>query len=167
MSLWAENSGALPEGQSEFRKDRGCIDNIFVLHSILFQNVEFRHKTIYALFVDYEAAFDGVPHYDLWYKLGRVEVSGKIIRFLSQLYRQAELVHMNVSIPVGRGVLQGDSISPLLFSLYISDIEHYFREKGLSGIPIDDSTDILILLYADDIVILADSPSDMRNKIKC
>jgi hypothetical protein len=167
LSKWAEDSSILPEGQCGFRKGRGCIDNIFVLYSVLFQQVEMRHKTVYALFVDFEAAFDGVPHYDLWYKLGKIGVSSTIIRFLSKLYSKAELFLMNNLIPVGRGVLQGDSISPLLFSLYIADIEAFFRDNGFSGISINDTADILILLYADDIVILADSPSDMRKKIEC
>lgn len=172
ITHWAENSGCLPECQTGFRKNRGCVDNIFVLHSAVFHQVELRRKKLYALFVDLASAFDSVSHSLLWFRLSQLGVSGRLIRIFSKLYGGANLVigekgMSESSIQVSRGVLQGDSASPLLFSLYVYDIEMYFRERGYCGVRIDKDNDIMMLLYADDMVFFADSLSDMRNKLKC
>lgn len=56
---------------------------------------------------------------------------------------------------VTEGVLQGETLSPLLFILYIADIEKYFRQSGHREVNIDGVTDVIMLLYADDLIILA------------
>lgn len=35
LMIWAEDSEALPEGQSRFRKGRSCMDNLFCLSSLV------------------------------------------------------------------------------------------------------------------------------------
>lgn len=69
-------------------------------------------------------------------------------------------------INITKGVLQGDPISPLLFSIFISDIEEYFRSKELKGINMSINKDIIMLLYADDLVNLASSPADVSRKLR-
>jgi len=54
------------------------------------------------------------------------------------------------------GVRQGECLSPFLFSMFLNNIESVFNEKGLDGIDID-SFKIFLILYADDIVLFANS----------
>ena len=59
------------------------------------------------------------------------------------------------------GPRQGENLSPLLFSLFINDMESYFDTNGISNLklnyPIFDTFfKIQLLLYADDTVLLAD-----------
>jgi hypothetical protein len=172
LTTWVNSCGILPECQSGFRRERGCTDNIFVLHSLVFHQVLVKRRKLFGLFVDFESAFDSVPHSLLWNELGEAGVSSKLIRLLDGLYSAASVIvdkgnETSDPIRISKGVLQGDSISPLLFSLYIRNIEHHFRSKGLHGIPIDNYSDIMILLFADDIVLMADSESDLKNKLNC
>jgi hypothetical protein len=172
LSEWAEKSGALPECQNGFRRKRSCVDNIFVLQTLIYQQIEFYNKKMFALFVDFQAAFDSVPHMKLWHKLSQIGVSSKVIRLFSCLYRNASLTvevggRSTEPIPVMKGVLQGETASPLLFGLFVNDMEQYFRERGHHGIPIGGSNDIIVLMFADDIVVLADSPMDLKNKLNC
>jgi hypothetical protein len=61
------------------------------------------------------------------------------------------------------GVKQGGPLSPRLFAIYIEKIVEIIDESGL-GIEIGNLT-INILLYADDIVLLAKNPADMQHMI--
>lgn len=68
------------------------------------------------------------------------------------------------------GVRQGENLSPVLFSLYLNDLESFLLHKNMSGITIDISDDdimiylkLFTLLYADDTVLMADSPTELQN----
>ena len=70
------------------------------------------------------------------------------------------------------GGRQGDNLSPLLFSIYLSDLESFLSSKygGLAYISeLTENDDDLyeyiklyIILYADDTVILAESPTELQ-----
>ena len=68
------------------------------------------------------------------------------------------------------GVRQGENLSPVLFALYLNDLESYLLHKNLSGITFDIPDNdvelylkIFSLLYADDTVIMADNPTDLQD----
>ena len=61
------------------------------------------------------------------------------------------------------GVPQGDPLSPLLFSIFTSDIPSFLRH---TGVPLGN-TKIKYLLYADDLVILASSACELQFAISC
>ena len=76
--------------------------------------------------------------------------------------------------PCEMGVRQGDNLSPLLFNIFLSDLKSYLVNKynGLSNIH-DIATDIMddnlvsylkiyVLLYADDTILLAESPEELQ-----
>ena len=67
------------------------------------------------------------------------------------------------------GVRQGENLSPILFALYLNDLEHLLLHINLHGITLDiNDNGIMInmrlftLLYADDTVLMADSPKKCR-----
>ena len=67
-------------------------------------------------------------------------------------------------------VRQGENLSPVLFALYLNDLESYLLHKKLSGITLDiPDGDVELylklfsLFYADDTVIKADNPTDLQN----
>ena len=55
----------LPESQASFRKDRGTIDNAYILQYVERQTQKPEGK-VYAMFVDLKAAFDIVKRDKLW-----------------------------------------------------------------------------------------------------
>ena len=70
-----------------------------------------------------------------------------------------------------RGVRQGENLSPLLFSLFVNDIEEEFIRNGCKFIELNDEQldnfiKLLILMYADDTIILADSEINMHIALK-
>ena len=58
------------------------------------------------------------------------------------------------------GVKQGDTLSPLLFNIFINGIVEMVKRKGL-GAKIGEEK-VTILLFADDMVLLAESEEDLN-----
>ena len=126
---------------------------------------------VYSIFIDFRKAFDSVNHNLLWNKLSSAGVSLKFINILRSLYDSAEMsvkINNTLSNPakIEKGVLQGEILSPDLFALFLNDIEAYLRSKGCRGISINNKVDIMLLAYADDIVIVADSPHMLMRTLK-
>ena len=62
------------------------------------------------------------------------------------------------------GLRQGEIMSPMLFSLFNEDLELSLQENTSSRIEIDDAI-IILLLFADDMVILAKSPEELQSHL--
>lgn len=171
LSEWAEMNLKLPEWQAGFRPDRSTLDHIFVLNYIIQSQLKKKGGKLYALFVDLKSAFTSVTHSILWRKLKNIGVSSKFIRILINLYKNA---HMSVRTNDGvsekckitLGLLQGEILSPLLFSLFLSDIEEFLISKGVRGVPLNHLVEVILLAFADDMVFVSDSLVYLRKIVK-
>ena len=59
------------------------------------------------------------------------------------------------------GVLQGESLSPILFSLFLNDVNQYLQDDPNIGISIYQFY-LALLLFADDMVLFSDSRSGLQ-----
>ena len=73
---------------------------------------------------------------------------------------------LSAKVDITAGVLQGEISSPLLFILYLADMEDFFRRRDLSGLNLVGNNDVMMMLSADDLAILADTPVDIKRKLK-
>ncbi|MCO5560653.1 hypothetical protein L7F22_014270 [Adiantum nelumboides] len=62
------------------------------------------------------------------------------------------------------GVKQGCPLSPTLFGMYIDEVSDYIDREGDRGVQLAE-TWIPLLLYADDIVLIAESPDGMQRQL--
>ena len=59
---------------------------------------------------------------------------------------------------------QGDSMSTILFSLFVEDLELFLQNKIDSGLTLDDII-LILLMFADDMVIYGTSLEDLQNSL--
>lgn len=160
LSQWAELNKILPEFQNGFRKGRGCLDNIFMLNTLVQSILNKVRGKLFALFVDFKAAFPSLNYLLLWYKLQKVGVSSKIINVLASLYSCALMLiksggSLSEEVHITEGVMQGEVLSPLLFAIFLEDLEEFLIRRGVKGIHIGIFIRMIIMGYADDLVLFA------------
>ena len=175
LTEFCENNLILKEIQSGFRKGYSTLDNIYVFKNII-ELFRFKKKKLFCCFVDYKKAFDSIWREALWYKLTKFGIQGKILEVIKSLYERVKsCVFLNGKksdfFISARGVRQGENLSPLLFSLFVNDIEEEFISKGCKYIELNDEKldnfiRLLIIMYADDTIILADSEANMQAALK-
>ena len=160
LTTYLENNDVLSDEQNGFRAERSCEDHVLTLSSII------RNKpSVFATFIDLKKAFDFADRDLLLYKLLLLNIDGMIYNSIKSIYSKTTAsIRVNGTltdwIDCRSGVRQGDNCSPTLFSIFIDDLVREIYTLNL-GIDIN-SRKISILLYADDIVRLANNESDMQ-----
>ena len=165
LSEWSENYFVLIEAQAGFRANMSTVDDIFVLHGLISHILNHGEK-IYCAFIDFTKAFDYVVRENLWYKLVKLGLRGKILNIIKSIYRSVKS-RVKYCNKLGNefycklGVRQGECLSPLLFSMYLNDIEEQFVLSGFEGLDVN-MFKIFMLLYADDIVLFSNSKENLQ-----
>ena len=126
------------------------------------------NKKLYAFFIDYSKAFDCVIRESLWVKLYSCGVSGRMLNIITSMYKCVKTrVFVNGEkteyFTCRLGVRQGECLSPFLFAIYINDMENALRGEN-AGVTIGDLK-LLLLFYADDVIILSEDPQTLQEEI--
>jgi hypothetical protein len=111
-----------------------------------------------------------VPRKQLWNKLEEIKFPFELRFVAIRMYVNVIVKFKNTKgwskeINCNMGVKQGCPLSHTLFGIYIDKLKECLEKSGcvdptLTGIVIN------LLLYADDIVIMARSPHDLENQLR-
>ena len=115
---------------------------------------------LYMAFVDLEKAFDPVPQDVIWWAMHKLGIDESMVRLVQSMFTE---VRSRVRVGNGYseefgvaiGAHQGSVLSPLLFIIVLEALSREFR----TGCPLE-------LLYADDLMISAESMEELLVKLK-
>jgi hypothetical protein len=120
--------------------------------------------------IDFQKAFDMVPHSWLIKMLQTYKVANNLTEFIAKSMKSWNvwLFHGRkklCNIPIRRGIFQGDSLSPLLFIMTLFPLSHVLLDK-LPGYRLCNSEHrINHLVYVDDIKLFAKSQDQLKQLI--
>ena len=132
--------------QGGFRKKHSTIKTIANLITDITNSIN-NKNLMGAAFIDFSKAFDTVDHRILKSKLTRMGITGVTEKWLtSYLENRKQCTMVNGSLSseekIGCGVPQGSVLGPLLFLIYINDLNNWLETEDIQ-------------LYADDTVVYA------------
>jgi hypothetical protein len=127
--------------QSGFRKGYRTTDTMFILRNSVDQVIN-NNKCLYTCFVDFRNAFDTIRSEGLFYKLLKAGISGNCYKVITDLLSlntaRAKAQHsFTEQFNTEVGVMQGNTLSPLLFNLFIDSIpdelSNYYVKAPIIG----------------------------------
>jgi hypothetical protein len=176
LTNFLQDNSVLHENQTGFRKGYSANDHIFLFKCII-DLFCFKKQKLFCAFIDYQKAFDTVWRAGLWYKLQKSGIlkGSKVYNTITNLY---EDIKSCVTVNGNRselfactvGVRQGENLSPLLFSLYINDLEEYLSNCGNAFVDFKEETcneflKLLVIMYADDTVIFSNTAEGLQKAL--
>ncbi|KAG1673340.1 putative ABC transporter C family member 15 [Nymphon striatum] len=169
LSSFCESVNILQDMQFGFRHNRSCISATSMLHHVVHSRLSNKKRT-YAAFIDFSRAFDSIDRSLLFTKLQILGIPFLVCKLLHHIlfnlkYRIRQDSLLSASFQCDKGTPQGDPLSPLLFSLFLADLPDYLDFDGLS-FP-NSSVKIHLLMYADDIVLLAEDANQLQTALDC
>ena len=169
---WAEENEKINVEQAGFRRSHSTIDHIYTLHSIISNCLYGRKRSkMYVCFVDFKKAFDTVNRTTLWGVLERQGVTNKMLSIIRALYNRVTAVvrygsELTGEIECPMGVRQGCLLSPLLFTLLVTELAQGIAREGRHGYQFNPGMiELFTLLFADDIALLATTPMGLQTQI--
>lgn len=168
IEKWIEENKIIPDTQFGFRKGCSTVDAIFVLHNLI-QHFIHNSLRLPCAFIDLKKAFDSVYRNALWFKLFHLGLDGKILVIFKSMYNIVKscVKHCNTFsdfFDISIGLRQGQNNSPVMFSLFLQDLDKFLQDGADPGIEIFDLC-LIILLFADDMVIVGKSVTDLQLKL--
>ena len=170
ISDWIETNNILGEEQAGFRRNRSTLEHVFTLYAMA-QKQLVRHKKLYVAFIDFRKAFDCITRDKLWSVLRNAGIRGKMLNALKGMYKivstkvRANGVFTD-SFLCPSGLKQGETCSPIIFSLFINELTKDILNNGKHGIQLNpDFVQILILLFADDVALMSDTVVGLQTQL--
>ena len=153
--------------QAGFRSKYSTTDHIHAINQLKEKCREYNIPLCVA-FVDYEKAFDSVQTQAILTSLQEQGIEDVHIEIMKDIYTDSSVtVHLHKEsekIRIKRGVRQGDTISPKLFTATLESIFRRLNWKN-KGVKIDGEF-LSNLRFADDIFLCTETPQELQHMLQ-
>lgn len=154
------------ERQRGFKPVDGVCENVTIISALL-SDARRSRRTMHLACVDVSKAFDTVSHEAIHQALLELDLPIGFREYIRAVYANARTVfwppnEMMSMTQLGRGVRQGDPLSPLLFNLVVDRALGILSEDV--GYKLGNRA-VNALGYADDIVLLASTRVGMQENL--
>ena len=158
-----------PEQSGGKKNCYGCKDQLMI-NNVILENCKKKKKNLSTAWIDYKKAFDSVPHSWILACLRMYKINPVLTTFIKASMRQWKtnmvLVHESGVLETGpisikRGIFQGDSLSPLLFTMSLNPLSQELQKAGY-GYQLDKLSKINHLFYVDDLKLYGTSDNQLK-----
>ena len=171
----------MSEAKAGFRKGYSTTDQIFTVKCTV-ELFVCQGRRLFCTFVDYSKTFDSINRATLWKKLFSYLITGKVIDVITNMYKSYKSYVMDCGIQSDFfeshiGVRQGENLSPLLFALFLNDLDTFSSNQTGDPLHYIDKLyndcnnnvsrllNLFVLFYADDTVIMAENECGMQRNL--
>lgn len=158
-----------PVEQAGFRKGFSTIDHLQSIRTLIEKTTEY-NVPLHLAFIDFHKAFDSIETWAFIQAMDDARIDSRYTNLLKNIYENATF-HVKINedlktdkVKVNRGVRQGDTISPKLFTLALENIFKSLQWET-KGINIDGSY-LNHLRFADDIVLISNNRHELSDMVK-
>ena len=170
LMKYVAEKGILSKAQLGFLPGNRTSDALLILNNLIEYYCKKRNTYIFGCFVDFHKAFDSIPRGVLFQKLLNNGITGNFYECLVKLYtNDRHCVKINDRLTetfvANQGVKQGCVLSPLLFNIFLSDLQDTLEKNENYPISFGPNERIGCLIWADDLVLLSKTEEGLQNMI--
>eukprot|EP00854_Cymbomonas_tetramitiformis_P034231 gene34231-biopygen21731 len=162
------------------RKHRSTINQLLRLQHAI-EDSKLSRSQLHVLYVDFENAYGSVEHDKLQHTMKYLGIPEDAVKVVADLYggdahgspfKMVSKIEHHSSAPlmVRRGLVQGDSLSPLLFILYLEPLLRWLKagNKGYLHRLTDSDKQIRTssAAYVDDLALVTESAAQLATQVK-
>jgi hypothetical protein len=122
-SKYAESHGILSDQQDGFRKHRSIHDALSSI-IMMMEDAKLYHKDFYVIYADFKGTFNAADHRIMFKHMRQLGLPPTFVDTCEHLYGVSSTDYITPygptpSIDINRGTLQGDTLSPFLFTHFL------------------------------------------------